>query len=100
MGSFAFLAHTLMQQNSRRKDRYMDKLRNHTAIKYLCGEFIENNKIDPALYKKYQVKRGLRNDDGTGVVAGITNICNVNGYVFEDGVKKPIPGELIYVAIT
>lgn len=41
-------------------------------------------------------KRGLRNKDGTGVVAGITNICNVHGYVVNEGDVEPIDGELIY----
>ena len=46
-------------------------------IKNLCKELIDNTIIDPALYQKYHVKRGLRKSDGTGVVAGITKICNV-----------------------
>jgi citrate synthase len=54
------------------------------------------NKIEPSLYDKYSVKRGLRNADGTGVVAGITNICNVHGYIIDEGEKKPIPGGLFY----
>ena len=37
--------------------------------------------IDPALYRKYNVKRGLRNEDGTGVLVGLTTIGNVHGYV-------------------
>ena len=44
----------------------------------------------------YTVKRGLRNADGTGVTAGLTNICNVHGYVVNEGEKSPIPGQLIY----
>ncbi|MGD9560001.1 MAG: citrate synthase, partial [Oscillospiraceae bacterium] len=42
------------------------------------------------------VKRGLRNADGTGVLAGLTNICDVVGYKMVDGVKTPAPGKLIY----
>ena len=42
------------------------------------------------------VKRGLRNSDGTGVIAGLTNICNVHGYVVNEGEKSPIDGQLIY----
>lgn len=56
----------------------------------------ENSIIDPALYQKYHVKRGLRKSDGTGVVAGITKICNVHGYVINEGEVEPIPGQLIY----
>lgn len=62
----------------------------------LCGEVAENSRIDMKLYEKYHVKRGLRNSDGTGVVAGITNICNVHGYVINEGEVEPIPGQLIY----
>lgn len=56
----------------------------------------EVNKIDRATYDRYDVKRGLRNKDGTGVIAGITNIGNVIGYEMRDGIKTPIPGKLIY----
>ena len=41
--------------------------------------------IDPALYQKYGVKRGLRNGDGTGVLVGLTRIGNVHGYVVSEG---------------
>ncbi|HAE53151.1 MAG TPA: citrate synthase [Ruminococcus sp.] len=65
-------------------------------IKSLCNKIKENSVINPSLYEKYHVKRGLRNGDGTGVVAGITNICNVHGYVLNEGEVEPIPGQLIY----
>lgn len=55
--------------------------------------------IDPALYRKYGVKRGLRNDNGTGVLVGLTTIGNVHGYVMNEGEKQPIPGELYYRGI-
>lgn len=67
-----------------------------SAIDSLCGEFLKHNKIAPELYEKFGVKRGLRNSDGTGVLAGITNICNVHGYVVSEGEKVPAEGELIY----
>ncbi len=66
------------------------------AFKSLCDEFIKNNQIAPSLYEKYQVKRGLRNSDGSGVMAGITNICNVHGYIVNEGEREPVDGELIY----
>ncbi len=62
----------------------------------LYDRFINNNSINPDLFDKYNVKRGLRNADGTGVMAGITNICNVHGYIVNEGEKQPIDGELIY----
>jgi len=67
-----------------------------SAIDSLCEEFLKHNKIAPELYEKFGVKRGLRNSDGTGVLAGITNICNVHGYVVSEGEKVPAEGELIY----
>lgn len=69
------------------------------AIKYLCEEYLKYNSIDPALYDKFNVKRGLRNQDGTGVVAGLSHICNVHGYVVSEGERVPIDGELIYRGI-
>ena len=69
---------------------------NNEAINSLCAEFLKHNKISPELYEKYQVKRGLRNSDGTGVLAGITNICNVHGYILNEGEREPMEGELIY----
>ncbi len=58
--------------------------------------FSKNNHIDKKYYEKYQVKRGLRNQDGTGVLAGVTNICNVHGYVVSEGEKIPAEGELTF----
>ena len=55
--------------------------------------------IDPSLYQKYNVKRGLRNADGTGVLVGLTTIGNVHGYVVSDGERQAIPGELYYRGI-
>lgn len=69
---------------------------NKAAFQSLCDEFVKNNRIAPELYEKYQVKRGLRNSDGSGVVAGITNICNVHGYIVNEGEREPVKGELIY----
>ena len=62
----------------------------------LYSAFSENNVIDPKYFDKYNVKRGLRNPDGTGVMAGVTNICNVHGYVVNEGEKQPCEGELIF----
>ncbi|MGN0633268.1 MAG: citrate/2-methylcitrate synthase [Oscillospiraceae bacterium] len=67
-----------------------------SARNMLYQQFVTNNSIDPKLYERYMVKRGLRNADGTGVVAGLTNICNVHGYVINEGEKSPIPGKLVY----
>jgi len=68
-------------------------------IQGICGEFERYTQISPKYYEKYDVKRGLRNQDGTGVMAGVTLIGNVRGYVMQDGEKVPIPGELYYRGI-
>ena len=57
------------------------------------------DEIDPALYRKYNVKRGLRNNDGTGVLVGLTTIGNVHGYVVSEGEKQAVPGQLFYRGI-
>lgn len=69
---------------------------NMMNLKPLCDKLIAGSRIDPQLYEKFHVKRGLRRSDGTGVIAGITKICNVHGYVVNEGEIDPIPGELIY----
>ncbi|MCL2339428.1 MAG: citrate synthase [Actinomycetia bacterium] len=59
------------------------------------ADFQKINQIGPELFTKFDVKRGLRNSDGTGVVAGITNICNVHGYkIASDGQVLPDRGQL------
>ena len=68
-------------------------------IKSLCSEFEKHNRIDPAYYEMWDVKRGLRNADGTGVLAGITQIGNVLGYYVQDGERFPMEGRLIYRGI-
>ena len=60
----------------------------------LYEHFRSINAIDPELYEQYDVKRGLRNADGTGVVAGITGIANVHGYVISDNEKLADKGSL------
>ena len=68
-------------------------------IQSLCGEFQKHNYIDPSHYEHIDVKRGLRNADGTGVMAGITQIGNVQGYFIQDGERVPMDGRLIYRGI-
>ena len=68
-------------------------------LKRQADQIREADHIDPELYRKYGVKRGLRNADGTGVLVGLTTIGNVHGYVMNEGEKQPIPGELYYRGI-
>ncbi len=69
------------------------------AISLLCKELQDNNYIHSSDYEKYGVKRGLRNADGTGVMAGLTKICSVEGYYIDDGEKIPKEGHLFYRGI-
>ena len=55
-----------------------------------------NDYIDPSLYKEYGVKSGLRNEDGKGVLAGLTNISQIISENIVDGKKQPCDGELWY----
>ena len=56
----------------------------------------DNGYIDNALYETYDVKRGLRNANGTGVLVGLTKVSDVYGYKMENGVKMPDNGHLYY----
>ncbi len=62
----------------------------------LYERFNSINSIDQSLFGQFDVKRGLRNADGSGVLAGVTNISNVHGYVLSDGVKRADEGSLLY----
>ena len=63
------------------------------ALAALCRE---NSRIDPALYQRYNVKRGLRDLDGQGVLAGLTNISDIISSREIDGRREPCDGELYY----
>jgi len=56
----------------------------------------DNFVIEPELYEKFSVKRGLRNSDGSGVLAGLTRIGEVHGYVIDEGEKTAVEGKLFY----
>lgn len=67
-------------------------------IVYKLSEEMKNStKIENELFQRYDVKRGLRNEDGTGVLVGLTKIGNVVGYErIPGGGLQPIPGKLFY----
>lgn len=60
------------------------------------GYCLKNDQIEDHLFSDYGVKRGLRDLDGTGVLAGLTNISSVRGSKMVNGVKTPCDGELWY----
>ena len=55
-----------------------------------------NNNIENEMYEKYEVKRGLRDKNGKGVVCGLTEISEVTSWENIDGVRTPVPGVLCY----
>ncbi|MDY4698852.1 citrate synthase [Eubacterium coprostanoligenes] len=65
-------------------------------ISGLCGELEMNNSIKPGDFQKYRVKRGLRNPDGTGVMAGLSHVSSVEGYYILDNERIPKEGKLSY----
>ena len=65
-------------------------------ILYLADMCEKSNAIDRDLYVQHNVKRGLRDLDGRGVLAGLTNISDVCASREENGVRIPIPGNLYY----
>lgn len=78
-----------MTRNSRK-----EQLENYT-VQY--GEVCkENNRIDIDLYDQYGVKRGLRDKNGEGVLAGLTNISWIKSQEMIDGKRVPCEGRLLY----
>ena len=68
-----------------------------SQIEDLSELCIENNQIDMSLYDKYEVKRGLRDLNGKGVLTGLTEISEIHASdVDENGVSHPCDGELFY----
>ena len=59
----------------------------------LCAQ---HDKISKDLYQEYGVKAGLRDENGKGVLAGLTNISDIRAFEYVDGVKRPAHGQLLY----
>lgn len=62
----------------------------------LTNAAVKKGAINPELYSKYDVKRGLRDADGKGVLVGLTEIGEVHSYILDEGEMVPVPGRLIY----
>ncbi|NSW89239.1 MAG: citrate/2-methylcitrate synthase [Firmicutes bacterium] len=80
-------------------NKLTDEVKIKNIINNLATLAEKNNRIDPELYGKHNVKIGLRNSDGTGVLVGLTEIGDVHAYVMEDNKKIPVEGKLIYRGI-
>lgn len=65
-------------------------------VEFFMEQINRNNRINPDDFNKFGVKRGLRNSDGTGVMAGLTKISSVDGYYIDDGERIPREGRLYF----
>lgn len=74
----------------------MAEMNNEELITKLARVAGKKAKIEPELYGRYNVKRGLRNNDGTGVLVGLTEVGEVMSYLMDDGDRMPIDGRLYY----
>ena len=74
----------------------MRNIHDNAFLKHIAVVTEKNDSINPELYEKYDVKRGLRNANGTGILVGLTKIGDVVGYEIQNGKKVPIPGKLMY----
>lgn len=80
-------------------DMIFDYCENNPQIIALADICLENNNIDQSLYTKYDVKRGLRDLDGKGVLAGLTDISEIRQNKIVDGKTIPCDGKLFYRGI-
>ncbi len=69
-------------------------------IQLMADNSAAKSKIDPTLYERYSVKRGLRNEDGTGVLVGLTEVGEVFSYIMDEGERIPVEGRLFYRGIS
>jgi len=72
---------------------------NEALLEELTRQAEKHNRIPLDLFQKYSVKRGLRNEDGSGVLVGLTEIGDVHGYIIDEGDIIPDEGRLIYRGI-
>ncbi len=68
-------------------------------VKDLANNTVARSQITTSLYERYSVKRGLRNEDGTGVLVGLTEIGEVFSYIMDDNDRIPVEGRLFYRGI-
>lgn len=68
----------------------------NSEIEQLASLCYKNNSIEPRLYTKYKVKRGLRDIDGSGVLTGLTEISEIKAFEYVHENKVPCKGKLFY----
>ena len=80
--------------------RFHSKEEAEAFLSELTAHYPDNNNIRRDMVHNADIKWGLRNADGTGVMAGLTQVGSVQGYYVEDGEKVPMPGKLYYRGIS
>lgn len=76
-----------------------ERYNNNLFLHNLTEQVKKINMFDASLFENYDVKKGLRNSDGTGVLAGLTSVSNVHGYIVDEYERKPSEGKLYYRGI-
>jgi len=82
-----------------REDSRISSESSGAFISRRTDELLTQITIDKSQFEKHDVKRGLRNADGTGVMAGVTRIGSTQGYYMRDGERRPMEGKLYYRGI-
>ena len=77
----------------------MNSIKDNIILDELSLKAERNNYIKPEFYDKFDVKRGLRNNNGTGVLVGLTEVGSVIGYEMDGDKRCPCDGELYYRGI-
>lgn len=84
-------------------DNHMEKINSYSMIteeiQGLSELCMENLYIDPELFTKYEVKRGLRDINGKGVLTGLTDVSRIQSYIVEDNDMIPCDGKLYYQGV-
>jgi citrate synthase len=76
-----------------------EQILDYEQISNLAQLCLDNSSIDPALYERYNVKRGLRDINGKGVLSGLTKISYIESSKVVDGKDVPCDGRLFYRGI-
>lgn len=79
------------------KKKFLEETKEY--VTQLSKLALDCSMLDTELYKKYEVKRGLRDINGKGVLAGLTRIGEVHSYIIDENEVVPVPGRLLYRGI-
>jgi citrate synthase len=91
--------HDALMAQSTVKGKQKGMVSDLPQIELWSGLCVKNGSIDPTLYAKYQVNRGLRDIHGNGVLTGLTEISEIQSFKEIDGEKQPCEGKLYYRGI-